>query len=306
MQLYKADSSKPFQPDFWDTSSEIAPIPPPENDATSPGKDAGTVTTDDINLTCSTPINDETVSPSGIGPRRCSASGSLFVKGNDYRRSTGTSSPFRKVLQHSRGSEELVRSELNKYSEYPKPIEVLPRPLLRRTTSLTRGLSSLHILEGRTLVTEQPSFHEIPHSTGYDSDSGSASENSETPSMGSRALWNKRRADRARRYRAVHAIIADTESDIEKETNGLELQRCWAEHVVDESIAPEYLTIASPAPKPGIPKKVHFAEPVRSHRGLAGTIKKENDIEALVPCLLAIASAISSTHLKAGRQTISC
>ena len=259
----------------------------------------------DINPTCSNPINEGTMSPSGIEPRRGSVSGSLFVKGNDYRRSTGNSSPFRKVLQDSRGPEELACIELNKHSECSNPVEVPHQPLLRRTTSLSRGLNSLPILEGRTFVTEQPSIHEVSHSTSYDADSGSASESSETPSMGSRVLWNKRRADRARRYRAIHAILADTESDTEEETEGLELQHCWAEHIVDESIAPEYQTIASPAPKPGSPKKVHFAEPVRSHRELATKTKKENDIEALVPCLLAIASAISSTQLKAGRQTTS-
>ncbi|MCJ1351983.1 MAG: hypothetical protein MMC33_001967 [Icmadophila ericetorum] len=297
------DSIQPCRADSSYSGSTLTPENPGfepafTKDIIRPVVDEKSDLTYEIASACPVPAIDTALSSTGVGPKRGSVDGSLFVKGNDYRRSIGTSSPFRKILQDSRSSKEFSPSELHKLSEYPKPVQDTFRPLLHRTTSLPHGLSNLRVLNGGDPL-EKLSIYDKPQASSYSSDSESDSDISETPSMGSRAAWDRGRADRARRYQAVHAMTAETESDTDNETKRLELQHCWAEYLVDESVAPEYLIVTPSASTPGSPKKVHFADICRPSRQLSDTTEKGHVTEPQVPHISPATSAITAPRPQA-------
>ena len=134
-------------------------------------------------------------------------------------------SPYKKTIPSHISSSEQSRSEPSKPEtldgtvEQTAALELPSRESNHRTSSHEDGLNALFHLDGDAKMCKPRSLCKRQSSDVYDADAETLES-----SMGSRAAWERHRADRERRYMEIVDMAPRTESDEEVEP-GLELKR---------------------------------------------------------------------------------
>ena len=211
---------------FIATSSEFALEPSLKTDKRYMSDDKGYFSEVESNADIS---ESDGLSPANVAPGSSEARTSSPKRHEDPLAShlhTGSSvSPYKKTIPSHVSSPVPSRSELSKQetldgtAEQTAPLGIPSRESNHRTSSHEDGLNALFHLEEDAKTCRPRSLCKRLSSDVYDADEETLESN-----MGSRAAWERHRADRERRYMEIVDMASKTESDEEVEPE-LELKR---------------------------------------------------------------------------------
>ncbi|MCJ1370945.1 hypothetical protein MMC20_002159 [Loxospora ochrophaea] len=194
--------------------------------------------------------DDEEVnnSPTSHQPRRSLDGPSPFFKGRSGPRKP-VDSPFRLALR----GKELEEANFRSGTLDPRLPEEVTDPSVEPNITTRKpkhqnskfgadpDITVLPTLQNEETATRRSNGR--LHSKSYESDTESPSE---PPSMGSRHAWAQTRVDRERRYQAIHAFDADTESDSDSRSE-LRLRPCKNTESLGKAISAEHPQTKSPS-----------------------------------------------------------